>query len=165
MTAGARSLTLEETLLAPPALPPPPMRRVLFVILIALAGTFSARVFYNARSTRQHLRRGCFFLRDRRLSAPASPPYLVRRLLDLLGFCLLDQRFARHRLSGHDFSYPVSLLPRSAYAISRPVAMGISCDLHSDRRAMAHLGAMAFPRVFSLSSQLGVAWPSARTYR
>src|SRR5512133_2123077 len=38
MTAGARSLTLEETLLAPPALPPPPMRRVLFVILIALAG-------------------------------------------------------------------------------------------------------------------------------
>ena len=38
MTAGARSLSLEETLLAPPALPPPPMRRVLFVILIALAG-------------------------------------------------------------------------------------------------------------------------------
>src|SRR5205809_1377110 len=37
MTAGARSLTLEETLLEPPALPPPPMRRVLFVILIALA--------------------------------------------------------------------------------------------------------------------------------
>jgi len=38
MTAGARSLSLEETLLEPPALPPPPMRRVLFVILIALAG-------------------------------------------------------------------------------------------------------------------------------
>ena len=38
MTAGARSLSLEETLLEPAALPPPPMRRVLFVILIALAG-------------------------------------------------------------------------------------------------------------------------------
>src|SRR5437016_11727524 len=38
MTAGARSLSLEETLLQQPALPPPPMRRVLFTILIALAG-------------------------------------------------------------------------------------------------------------------------------
>src|SRR6266498_3356321 len=37
MTAGARSLSLEETLLEPPALPPPPMRHALFVILIALA--------------------------------------------------------------------------------------------------------------------------------
>ena len=42
MTAGARSLRLEETLLEPPALPPPPMRRVLFVILIALAGLLHA---------------------------------------------------------------------------------------------------------------------------
>src|SRR4029077_3590000 len=38
MTAGVRSLSLEETLPEPPALPSPPMRRVLFVILIALAG-------------------------------------------------------------------------------------------------------------------------------
>src|SRR5215471_6831378 len=38
MTAGARSLTIEETLLEPPALPPPPTRHALFVILIALAG-------------------------------------------------------------------------------------------------------------------------------
>jgi 4-amino-4-deoxy-L-arabinose transferase-like glycosyltransferase len=37
MNAGARSLTLEETLLEPPALPPPPTRHALFVILIALA--------------------------------------------------------------------------------------------------------------------------------
>ncbi|MBO0695508.1 MAG: glycosyltransferase family 39 protein [Verrucomicrobia bacterium] len=37
MTAGTRSLTLEETLLEPPALPPPPLRHALFVILIALA--------------------------------------------------------------------------------------------------------------------------------
>ena len=37
MTAGARSLSLEQTLLEPPALPPPPMRHALFVILIALA--------------------------------------------------------------------------------------------------------------------------------
>jgi 4-amino-4-deoxy-L-arabinose transferase-like glycosyltransferase len=37
MTAGTRSLSLEETLLEPPALPPPPMRHALFVILIALA--------------------------------------------------------------------------------------------------------------------------------
>jgi 4-amino-4-deoxy-L-arabinose transferase-like glycosyltransferase len=37
MTAGTRSLSLEETLLEPPALPPPPTRHALFVILIALA--------------------------------------------------------------------------------------------------------------------------------
>jgi 4-amino-4-deoxy-L-arabinose transferase-like glycosyltransferase len=37
MTAGARSLSLEETLLEPPALPAPPLRHALFVILIALA--------------------------------------------------------------------------------------------------------------------------------
>src|SRR5919198_5023219 len=37
MTAGARSLTLEETLLEPSALPPPPTRHALFVILVALA--------------------------------------------------------------------------------------------------------------------------------
>src|SRR5437870_4830006 len=36
MTASARSLTLEKTLLEPPALPAPPTRQVLFVILIAL---------------------------------------------------------------------------------------------------------------------------------
>jgi 4-amino-4-deoxy-L-arabinose transferase-like glycosyltransferase len=37
MTASARTLSLEETLLEPPALPPPPTRHALFVILIALA--------------------------------------------------------------------------------------------------------------------------------
>src|SRR6267143_5413550 len=37
MTAGVRSLSLEETLLEPPALPPPPTRHALFAILIALA--------------------------------------------------------------------------------------------------------------------------------
>ena len=37
MTAGARTLSLEETLLEPPAIPPPPTRHALLVILIALA--------------------------------------------------------------------------------------------------------------------------------
>ena len=37
MSAGARTLNLEETLLEPPALPPPPTRHALLVILIALA--------------------------------------------------------------------------------------------------------------------------------
>src|SRR5213594_5105332 len=37
MTASARSLTLEKTLLEPPALPAPPTRQVLLAILIALA--------------------------------------------------------------------------------------------------------------------------------
>jgi hypothetical protein len=37
MTAGARTLNLEETLLEPPALPLPPTRHALLVILIALA--------------------------------------------------------------------------------------------------------------------------------
>ena len=37
MTASARTLSIEETLLDPPALPPPPTRHALFVILIALA--------------------------------------------------------------------------------------------------------------------------------
>lgn len=37
MTTGARTLSIEETLLEPAALPPPPTRHALFVILIALA--------------------------------------------------------------------------------------------------------------------------------
>src|SRR5256714_7432525 len=37
MTAGARTLRLEETLLEPPALPPPPTRHALLIILIVLA--------------------------------------------------------------------------------------------------------------------------------
>jgi 4-amino-4-deoxy-L-arabinose transferase-like glycosyltransferase len=37
MTANARTLSIEETLLEPPALPPPPTRHALLVILIALA--------------------------------------------------------------------------------------------------------------------------------
>ena len=37
MTAATRTLSLEETLLDPSALPPPPTRHALFVILIALA--------------------------------------------------------------------------------------------------------------------------------
>jgi 4-amino-4-deoxy-L-arabinose transferase-like glycosyltransferase len=38
MTAATRTVSLEETLLEPPALPPPPTRHALFAILIALAG-------------------------------------------------------------------------------------------------------------------------------
>jgi len=37
MTAGARTFTIEDALLDPPALPPPPLRHALFVSLIALA--------------------------------------------------------------------------------------------------------------------------------
>ena len=37
MTASARTLSIEETLLEPPALPPPPTRHALLIILIALA--------------------------------------------------------------------------------------------------------------------------------
>jgi Dolichyl-phosphate-mannose-protein mannosyltransferase len=37
MTAGARTFSLEDTLIEPPALPPPPLRHALFVTLIALA--------------------------------------------------------------------------------------------------------------------------------
>jgi 4-amino-4-deoxy-L-arabinose transferase-like glycosyltransferase len=37
MTAGTRTLSIEETLLEPPALTPPPTRHALFVVLIALA--------------------------------------------------------------------------------------------------------------------------------
>ncbi len=37
MTAGTHTLSLEETLLEPPALPPPPTRHALLIILIALA--------------------------------------------------------------------------------------------------------------------------------
>ncbi len=37
MTAGARTFSIEDTLLDPPALPPPPLRHALFVSLIALA--------------------------------------------------------------------------------------------------------------------------------
>ena len=37
MSTGARTLSIEETLLEPQALPPPPTRHALLVILIALA--------------------------------------------------------------------------------------------------------------------------------
>src|SRR5947208_1162448 len=37
MTAGARTFSIEDALLDPPALPPPPLRHALFVSLIALA--------------------------------------------------------------------------------------------------------------------------------
>src|SRR5215471_17974730 len=37
MTTGAHTLSIEETLLEPQALPPPPTRHALLVILIALA--------------------------------------------------------------------------------------------------------------------------------
>src|SRR6059036_1497042 len=37
MTATARTLSIEKTLLDPPALPPPPTRHALLVILIALS--------------------------------------------------------------------------------------------------------------------------------
>lgn len=37
MTAGARTFSIEDTLLDPPALPPPPLRHALFASLIALA--------------------------------------------------------------------------------------------------------------------------------
>ena len=37
MTAGARTFTIEETLLEPPALPPPPLRHALLASLVALA--------------------------------------------------------------------------------------------------------------------------------
>src|SRR2546430_14521625 len=37
MTAGARTFSIQETLLEPHALPPPPLRHALFVSLIALA--------------------------------------------------------------------------------------------------------------------------------
>jgi 4-amino-4-deoxy-L-arabinose transferase-like glycosyltransferase len=37
MTAGARTLTIEDALLEPPALPPPPLRHALLASLIALA--------------------------------------------------------------------------------------------------------------------------------
>src|SRR5437016_14557300 len=37
MVAGARTFSIEETLLEPPAINPPPTRHALFVFLIALA--------------------------------------------------------------------------------------------------------------------------------
>jgi hypothetical protein len=37
MIAGVRTLSIEETLLEPPAINPPPTRHALFIILIALA--------------------------------------------------------------------------------------------------------------------------------
>src|SRR5438874_130354 len=37
MTAGARTFSIEDALLDPPALPPPPLRHALFVSLVALA--------------------------------------------------------------------------------------------------------------------------------
>ena len=104
-------------------------------------------------------------MRSLRLSAPASPARLVRRILDLFRVRLPDQRFARHRLSGGGFSFDLSLLSRGTHPLSRAPALGLLVDLLFNRRAVAHLGPMAFSELFSLPDQLGMAGSFERAYR
>src|SRR6476620_6927523 len=124
-----------------------------------------ARAHCHARTARQRVHRGRDFLRVVWLPAPASPAGLVRRLLDLLGLRLPHQRFTRPCLSGGSFSFAVDILSRSATAISRAFAMGISGALSCNRCPLAYLGETAFPRLFSSFTQLGMGRSSARAFR
>src|SRR5439155_22164159 len=114
----------------------------------------SARAHRDARIARQRIHRGRAFLRGVRLSASASSASVVRWLLDLLGLYLFDQGFTRCRLSCGDSCFAFNVLSRSAGAISRAFAMGISGDLSIDCRSLAYLGGTPFSGLFSVSDQL-----------
>jgi len=99
------------------------------------------------------------------LSAAAASACLVRRILDLLGLRLLDQRFARRPLSGGDSCIAVNFLSRSTSAISRAFAVGICSNLSLDSCSLAYLGGIAFSGLLSVSGQYGMVGTSARIHR
>src|SRR5204862_1405653 len=63
------------------------------------------------------------------------------------------------------FSFGLSILLRSPDVLSHAAAMGLAVDLCFDCRSLAHLGGMAFPRIFSLHHQLGLVGAFARAFR
>src|SRR5690242_21902476 len=100
MTAGARTLSLEETLLEPRALPPPPTRHALLVILIALAAllhivTIGTRDLYSetegqyAGAAREMVASHNSLLPTndgiRRLQSPPLPSWLIIASYKILG--------------------------------------------------------------------------------
>src|SRR5205823_3384598 len=125
----------------------------------------SARAHCHARTTGQRVHRGRDVLCCVRLSAAAASACLVRRILDLLGLRLLDQRFARRPLPGGDSCIAVNFLSRSTGAISRAFAVGICSNLSLDSYSLAYLGGITFSGLFSVSGQYGMVGTSARAHR
>src|SRR6266404_954220 len=160
MTAGARTFSIEDALLDPPALPPPPLRHALFVSLIALAAllhlaTLGWADLYNhteghhARTGIQRLYRRRNFLRRIRLSTATRTESLVPGFLDLLRAGLPDEKFAWLNLPPHNFYFPRAVLPRSAFAFPSTPPLGVYLDLRGAIRAVVHRDRTAFPRLFA----------------
>src|SRR6266480_2052243 len=99
------------------------------------------------------------------LSAAAASACLVRRILDLLGLRLLDQRIARRPLSGGDSCIAVNFLSRGTGAISRAFAVGICSNLSLDSCSLAYLGGISLSGLFSVSGRYGMVGTSARAHR
>jgi len=59
MTAGTRTLSIEETLLEPSALAPPPVRHALFVVLVALAALLHVTTIGSGDLYSETFRRKC----------------------------------------------------------------------------------------------------------
>jgi hypothetical protein len=75
-----------------------------------------------------------------------------------------NERCARDRLPGCGFCFALDFLPRSEDTVSLASALGICVDFSFDRGAVAHMGAMAFPALFSLC-QVRMAGTPARAHR
>src|SRR5437763_2716790 len=100
----------------------------------------SARAHRHARTDRQRVHRRGDSLCSRRLSATPISVGVVRWILDLLGFCMLDQRFARRGLSGGDCFFAVDVLSRGAAAVQVAVALAVRGHFPSDRLSLAFMG-------------------------
>ena len=88
---------------------------------------------------------------------------MVRRSLDFRSTGVPNERGARFRLPSYGFCFALDLLSRRKDKVSRVVAMGICVDFSFDPDAVAHLGAMAFPALFSLC-QVRMVWTPARAH-
>ena len=100
----------------------------------------SPRAHRHARTDRQRVHRRRDSLCNRWLSATPTSLGLVRWILDLLGLCMLNQRFARRGLSGGDCCFAVDVLSRGAAAVQVAVALAVRGHLSSDRLSLAPMG-------------------------
>src|SRR5262249_26328493 len=82
---------------------------------------------------------------------------------DLRCVSLPNERLARHRLPRCGLCFALDFLSRSENTVSCASAMGIRVDFSLDPGAVAHLGTMAFPALFSLC-QIRMAGTPARAH-
>ena len=89
--------------------------------------------------------------------------HVVRLRLDFRCFSMPNERHARYRLPRCDFCIALDVLSRSEDPISRAAAVEICVDFSPNPGALAHLGTMAFPALFSLC-QIRMAGTPARAH-